>query len=182
MGELSAGLYGHSNPTIQSAITTTLSTVGLNLGSNTVHEVSYAAALCARFGLERVRFTNSGTEANLNAVAGARAWTGRRKVVVFGGGYHGGVLGFDGVGREVGNTVDKGEWIAGRYNDVDGVRQVIEDRAEGDEVAAVLVEGMQGAGGCILGSEEFLRQVEASAKKVRYFVFSFVYLYGWVSS
>lgn len=137
--------------------------MGLNLGSNTIHEVTYASLLCSRFGLDRVRFTNSGTEANLHAVAGAKRATGRRKVVVFGGAYHGAVLGFDAKGGELGNTVDRGEWVGGRYNDVEGVKGLIE---ETEDVAAVLVEGMQGSGGCILGTMEFLRQVEESARKV----------------
>ncbi|MFX4223963.1 MAG: aminotransferase class III-fold pyridoxal phosphate-dependent enzyme [Thalassobaculum sp.] len=41
--------------------------------------------------LERVRFTNSGTEANMMALATARAFTGRDRVMVFKGAYHGGV-------------------------------------------------------------------------------------------
>src|SRR3546814_9677966 len=44
--------------------------------------------------LERVHFTNSGTEANLMALAAARAFTGRDRVMVFRGAYHGGVLYF----------------------------------------------------------------------------------------
>jgi glutamate-1-semialdehyde 2,1-aminomutase len=165
VGELSAGLYGHSNPTIHSAITNTLSTIGLNLGGNTSHEVTYASLLCSRFNLDRVRFTNSGTEANLHAIAGAKRVTGRRKVVVFGGAYHGAVLGFDERGKEMGNTVDRGEWIGGRFNDVEGAKRLIEEETEGG-VAAVLVEGMQGAAGCVLGTEAFLKQVEESARKV----------------
>ena len=50
--------------------------------------------MCERFGLDRVRFTNSGTEANLFAITTARMATGREKVLVFQGGYHGGVLFF----------------------------------------------------------------------------------------
>ena len=50
--------------------------------------------MCERFGLDRVRFTNSGTEANLFAITAARMLTGRSKVLVFHGGYHGGVLFF----------------------------------------------------------------------------------------
>jgi len=49
--------------------------------------------------VERVRFTNSGTEANLMAVSLARAVTGRDGVLVFGGGYHGGPLSFTGADR-----------------------------------------------------------------------------------
>lgn len=87
-------------------------------------------------------------------------------MVVFGGAYHGAVLGFDEKGREVGNTVDRGEWVAGRFNDVDGVRRVVEGSGRGEEIAAVLVEGMQGAAGGILGTREFLVQVQESARKV----------------
>lgn len=51
--------------------------------------------MVARFpSIERVRFCNSGTEANMMAVSLARAVTGRSKVMVFGGGYHGALLYF----------------------------------------------------------------------------------------
>src|SRR5207244_994565 len=43
---------------------------------------------------ELVRFCNSGTEANLMALATARAMTGRDAILVFDGAYHGGVLAF----------------------------------------------------------------------------------------
>ena len=53
-----------------------------------------AAVMCERWGLDRVRFTNSGTEANLMAITAARMHTGRSAVMVMHGGYHGGVLYF----------------------------------------------------------------------------------------
>jgi glutamate-1-semialdehyde 2,1-aminomutase len=116
--------------------------------------------ICERFKLGKVRFCNSGTEANLHALAGARRFTGKRKVMVFYGAYHGAVLGFwDGVQE---NGVDKDEWVIGKYNDVEGAKKLIEQ----EDIAAVLVEGMQGAGGCISGTSEFLFQLQMSAKKV----------------
>ena len=51
--------------------------------------------------LQLLRFTNSGTEANLLALALAVAHTGRRKVLVFDGAYHGGVLSFGGAAGAV---------------------------------------------------------------------------------
>lgn len=160
VGELTAGLYGHSHPLIQKTLIDTIQNVGLNLGSTISQEAEHAKLMCSRFHLDRVRFTNSGTEANLHALAGARKFTGKRKVVVFSGGYHGGVLGFwDGVQE---NGVDQGEWVIGKYNDVEGAKKLIE---QGD-IAAVLVEGMQGAGGCIVGTKDFLMQIQESAKKV----------------
>jgi glutamate-1-semialdehyde 2,1-aminomutase len=138
-----------------------LDNVGLNLGGTVAQEHIHASEICNRFDLERVRFTNSGTEANLHALAGARAFTGKRKVVVFGGGYHGGVFTFAG-GKPAKNNVDLDDWIIARYNDVESAEHAI--MTEG--VAAVLVEGMQGAGGAIVGSKDFLLGIESAARRV----------------
>jgi glutamate-1-semialdehyde 2,1-aminomutase len=167
VGELTAGLYGHSHPVILEAFEEVLFTTGLNLGAQTVHEVIYSTAICERFGLEMVRFTNSGTEANLHALAAARAFTGRRKVVVFDGGYHGGVLGFAG-GKPARNNVDQGDFLvcACPYNE-DFAAQWIETHLEGENIAAVLVEGMQGSAGAIPGRGEWLSAIQKAAKKVR---------------
>lgn len=161
MGEYSAALYGHSNPSIQAVIGAVLQDVGLNLGATTGQEVRFAKALCQRFDLERIRFTNSGTEATLHALAAARAFTGKRKVVVFHGGYHGGVVGFPG-GQPAVNNVDQSDWVMAEYNDVEGAQKAI----RGEGVAAVLVEGMQGAGGCICATLGFLEGVQEAASEV----------------
>lgn len=156
VGELSAGLYGHSHPVIREAILSTFDNVGLNLGSTIAQEHKHAALLCERFGLERVRFTNSGTEANLHALNAAKASTGRARVAVFSGGYHGAVLSF-GDGKVAPNNVDKESWVIAKYNDVESAKTVIEGTSD---LAAVLVEGMQGASGCISGTKEFLHQIQ----------------------
>lgn len=64
VGEMTAGLFGHTQPVLLRAIEMTARGVGLSLGAVSAAEARYARLLCARFGLERVRFTNSGTEAN----------------------------------------------------------------------------------------------------------------------
>ncbi|KAI4853347.1 hypothetical protein E4T44_00896 [Aureobasidium sp. EXF-8845] len=161
LGEYSAGLYGHSEPVLVGAIQATLAENGSNLGANTKHEVRFASLICERFSLDTVRFTNSGTEANLHALMAARHFTGRNKVVVFTGGYHGGVLGFS--TRPVSNTVDQQNFVVAEYNDVSAAQAAIE---QAPDVGAVLVEGMQGASGNIVGTDEFLLAVQASARKV----------------
>lgn len=162
VGELTAAVYGHSHPVIVASLLTTLTTVGINLGATIAQEHVHAAAMCKRFDLQRVRFTNCGTEANLHALAGARAFTGKRKVVVFAGGYHGGVLMFGG-GQPAANNVDRDDFIVvARYNDVAGARAAIAQEG----VAAVLVEGMQGGPGAVPGTRAFLQGVEAAAKAV----------------
>ncbi|KAI5926180.1 pyridoxal phosphate-dependent transferase [Camillea tinctor] len=160
VGELTAGLYGHSHPVIREAVVSTLDNVGLSLGSTTVQEQKHAALICARFGLERVRFANTGTEANLHALNAARAFTGRRRVLVFSGGYHGGVLSFGG-GKAAANNVDRDDWVIGKYNNVESAKALIEGTAD---LAAVLVEGMQGSGGCIPGTSEFLHATQDAAR------------------
>ena len=69
LSEFTAGIYGHSHPAIRRAIEEALMG-GLNFGAHTAAEARFAEAICARFpSIELVRFTNSGTEANLMAVS-----------------------------------------------------------------------------------------------------------------
>ena len=53
-------------------------------------EIRAAELICERFGLEQMRFTNSGSESTMHALRMARAFTGRDKVLKFEGAYHGG--------------------------------------------------------------------------------------------
>lgn len=156
--EFTAALYGHSNPVILSTISDVLQNTGMNIGATTSQEQVFARELCRRFHIEHVRFANSGTEANLHALAAARAFTKKRKVVAFGGGYHGGVLGFAG-DKPGANNVDPEDWIVAKYNDLESARSAIS--TEG--VAAVIVEGMQGSGGAITGKPEFLKGIQEAA-------------------
>jgi len=134
------------------------------MGATTVHEQRHAALLCERFHLDRVRMTNSGTEANLYALAAARHFTGKRKVVVFSGGYHGGVLYFPN-GAPAANVVDPGDFVVvPRYNDAAVAVELIRRVAAEGSLAAVLVEAVQGAGGVIPGTRGFLNEIREVAK------------------
>lgn len=82
VSDFSAGLYGHSHPVITKAVNEALAT-GFSLGGVIEKEAQLAEILCSRFScIERVRFCNSGTEANTFAIATALAFTGRRKVTI----------------------------------------------------------------------------------------------------
>ncbi len=151
LSEFTAGIYGHSHPSIRRAIEEALAG-GINFGAVSEIEARFAAALCARFpSLELVRFTNSGTEANLMALSAARAITGRSKILVFGGGYHGGVFYFRGQGSAVNAPFD---YLVGRYNDLAAIEALV--RPHRHELAAILVEPMQGTTGCIPAERPFL--------------------------
>jgi glutamate-1-semialdehyde 2,1-aminomutase len=152
LGEFSAGLYGHTHPVLQAAAKRALGN-GVSLGGPNTDEVALAEAIQARFpSCELLRFCNSGTEANLMALATARAVTGREAIVVFEGGYHGGVLKFAKGGSPL-NVPFK--TLPAQYNDAAGVCDLIERNAA--KIAAVIVEPMMGGAGAIPGDAEFLR-------------------------
>ena len=94
LGNFTAGLLGHVVPAVRDAVVAQLDR-GWAIGAPGELEVELATLICDRFeSIEQVRFTNSGTEANLMAIGTAVSVTARRKVVVFEEGYHGGVLTF----------------------------------------------------------------------------------------
>jgi glutamate-1-semialdehyde 2,1-aminomutase len=79
---------GHAHPKIVEAIERAART-GTHFAASTETAVSFAEELCRRFRLEQVRFTNSGTEATMDAIRVARAATGRHTVAKIEGSYHG---------------------------------------------------------------------------------------------
>ncbi|KAK6851479.1 Beta-phenylalanine transaminase [Apiospora arundinis] len=94
VSDYSAAFYGHSHPVLTDAISHA-ATQGFSLGAATVRESELAQRVQTRFpSIERVRFCNSGTEANTYALAAAMEFTGRKKILVFDQGYHGGTLSF----------------------------------------------------------------------------------------
>ena len=76
LGEYTAGIYGHSHPAIRAAVEGALAR-GWNYGGHSGLEAKLAAAVCERFrpAMEMLRFVNSGTEANMLALATACAYT-----------------------------------------------------------------------------------------------------------
>ena len=147
LGDYSAGLLGHDPGPVAAAVTEALQH-GWSYGGVHTDEVRLAEAVVDRFpSIDQVRFTNSGTEANLMAIQLARHHTGRDRVVVIDRAYHGGLLYF-GVGGEA--LLAPFEFERIRYNDLDAVGSI------DDRVAAVLVEPMMGAAGCIAAHPEFL--------------------------
>lgn len=165
LGEYTAGIYGHNNATIRAAIDEAL-TRGWSLGGNNMYEKELAKLVCERFAptMELVRFTNSGTEANMMAVATALAWTGRTKILVFRGGYHGATLSFhdspDGSATKGVNLPH--EWVIGTYNDIARTEEVL-SALPPKSLAVILVEPMLGSAGAIPGSLPFLEFLRSYA-------------------
>jgi glutamate-1-semialdehyde 2,1-aminomutase len=161
VSEYSSGLYGHSDPVIAAAQKAAIDG-GLSLGAPNVVEADYARALVERFpAYERVRFCNSGTEANIMAISAARALTGRSKIIAMRDGYHGGVLTFSHVGSPLNLPFP---FVFADYNDLDGTRDLI--RNTGPDLAAVILEPMMGGGGCIPATRDFLELIRQETKEV----------------
>jgi glutamate-1-semialdehyde 2,1-aminomutase len=150
-GNYTASLIGHRPARVRAAIEEVLDR-GWALGSPHEAEIELAELLCARFpSMDAVRFTNSGTEANLLAIATALHHTGRRGVGVFDHGYHGGVLSFGDFGGPHHPLNAPHEFVVARFNDIDGL-----DELFSHELGCVIVEAVQGSGGCRPALPEFL--------------------------
>lgn len=161
LGEYTTALYGHSHPVIRAAIDQALNE-GINLGAHNRVEAQFARAVRDRFSsMELIRFTNSGTEANLMALTAARTATARKKIMVFEGAYHGAVLSFaNGNDLRINAPYD---FVVAEYNNTPAAIRHIRQNAE--ELAAVLVEPMLGAGGCIPGHQEFLEALRHETRQ-----------------
>ena len=154
VSEYSAGLYGHTDAAIQAAMIEAVRS-GVALGGPNRFEAALGGELVSRFpALDRVRFTNSGTEANIMAISTARAVTGRPTVVAMREGYHGGVLTFAHGGSVLNLPFP---WLMADFNDVEGTEALL--RAHADDIACVILEQMLGGGGCIRASDAYLQML-----------------------
>jgi len=135
--------------------------LGTHFGWCNEWEVRWAEAVTEWFGMDMVRPTNSGTEANMYAVRLARAYTRRVKVGKFEGGWHGG---YEGLHAGVNYPYDKPasldltyappkDLVLLPYNDLDDVRK----KVKGENLAALIVEPVMGVAGCIPAEREFLK-------------------------
>lgn len=122
------------------AAATAVLTTGAALPSPHERQWELAELLIARIStVQRVRFTNSGTEASVLAARLARRATGRTRLLLFDGAYHGSAP----TGPDV---------VTVPYNDFDAVQEALTE-----DVAAVFAEPFLGAGGVIPGRTDFLR-------------------------
>jgi acetylornithine/N-succinyldiaminopimelate aminotransferase len=109
---------------------------------------------------------NSGAEANENAIKLASFHTGRKKVVAFSRGFHGrtslAVAATDNASIVAPvNATDNVIFLA--FNDVDALTEYFEKH--GHEVAAVIVESIQGVGGIIIATDDFLQAIRTCCDK-----------------
>ena len=146
---------GHSNSAIAHALKAQLDH-GISYGARTQKEVRLAKLIKERLpSVERLRFTNSGTEAGMYAVLAARAFSKKPAVLVCKGGYHGGSMNFAANDPRTHLPFD---YITVEFNDPDAIREAV--RENRDRLACVVTELMMNSGGCIPATQAFADAVK----------------------
>ena len=137
-----------------------------SFGTPTELEADIAELICEMVpAVEKVRMTNSGTEACMSAIRVARGYTNKEKFIKFEGNYHGHAdaflikagsgaitLGFpNSPGVTKGTAQDT---LLAPYNDLSAVKKIIEDNP--NQIAAIILEPVAGNMGCIPPKKGFL--------------------------
>jgi acetylornithine/N-succinyldiaminopimelate aminotransferase len=165
LGGIAVNALGHAHPAIVEAVTHQLQTLGhISNFFASEPQVELAEKLLSLAGHPgRVFFTNSGTEANEAAFKATRR-TGRTKVVVAEGSFHGRTMGalaltskeayrapFEPLPGDV-------TWVP--YGDAAALEAAVDET-----VAAVLLEPMQGEAGVIVPADDYLVAARAATTK-----------------
>ncbi len=147
-----AMLVGHLNPVVVERVTEALTEIGTLFVTPSPQATEMAERFGARFGLDMLRFTNSGTESLMYAVRAARAYTHRKAIIKIEGGYHGGYDALqvsvkpelkdigpaDAPIGDVPFDVEAGVVHVVAYNDLGQLHRVLAEH--GQEIAAMVVE------------------------------------------
>jgi glutamate-1-semialdehyde 2,1-aminomutase len=174
VGSWGPHILGHAPEPVVAAILRAAK-ASTSFGAPTVSETALARILCEALpGVERVRLTNSGTEATMSALRVARGFTGRDLVVKFDGCYHGHVdslLVGAGSGALTLGTPDSAgvskavaaETLVLPFNDVDAVERAFKEY--GDRIAATILEPIAGNMGVIMPARGWLESVAAITRE-----------------
>jgi glutamate-1-semialdehyde 2,1-aminomutase len=164
-------LFGHNPPFIKEAILEQLNK-GIQLGSQPELIGEVANLIIELTGVERVAFSNTGTEAVMTAIRLARSVTGRNKIIIFSNSYHGHFDGTLGKPKTVNNQLQTVAIASGiptnylqdilvlKYGDQQSLEIIKEHR---QEIAAVLVEPVQSSQ-LNLQPKAFLQQLKQITK------------------
>ena len=167
-------LHGHAFPKVVNAVKRAVEK-GSIFGQPTEAEIKLASLITSMVpSVEMVRLTSSGTEACLHSIRLARAFTGKRRILKFEGGFHGSYDEFlvrAGSGTSmVGAPSSKGvpagaakNTLVAPYNNEQVADKIIRDY--GDELAAVIVEPVLANTGLILPKLGFLRTLRKATKE-----------------
>ena len=109
---------------------------------------------------------NSGAEANENALKLASFHNGKSKVVYFSGSFHGRTSAAVSVtdNPKIVAPVNFSErFIKSGWNDIKQLEEIFE--TQGSEISSVIIEGIQGVGGIMIPTSEFLSKIKELCEK-----------------
>jgi glutamate-1-semialdehyde 2,1-aminomutase len=168
-------VLGYKHPRVLDAVRRQLEK-GTAFPGVTVPQVRLAELLCERVpSFERVRFVNSGTEATMNAIRAARAFTGRHKIAKIEGGYNGSwddvMVSTHPSGEQAGDVIrpvaapaslglspdSAGNVLVLPFNEVEAAARLIEQ--QGEHLAAIVVEPVMGSAGMIPAEQGYLEML-----------------------
>ncbi|WP_316786070.1 aspartate aminotransferase family protein [Pedobacter frigiditerrae] len=156
---------GHTNPHYVTRLTDQLNKVGFYSNSVKIPlQVQLAEKLGEVSGKKdfQLFLCNSGAEANENALKLASFYNGRKKVIAFSGAFHG--------RTSLAVAVTDNPKIVAPVNQTENViflphnnEVALEEtfKAQGDEICAVIIEGIQGVGGIKEASKSFLQKIRS---------------------
>lgn len=182
LGNYTSIIWGHAHPRIVDAARAQIER-GTGFAAPTESQAILAGMLRDRLqSMEKVRFANSGTEANMHAIRAARAFTGRDKIVKMEGGYHGS---YDAVEISVHPdpaaagpvtrpaalpdakgipTAEPRDVIVAPFNDAEAIEAILREHQR--EIAAVIVEPVPGVMGTIPPRDGFLTSLRNVTEKL----------------
>ena len=169
-----AAFFGFNHPRLQKAVAKSVE-MGFFLNFETEYHYQLADALCSVIpSAQKVRLSNTGTEATMAAIRLARAYTGRDKIIRFEGHFHGmselifynhGNLGDRDSHGEIGAIPDSAgfpksfsnEIIVVEFNRPDALEHVV--RKYVNQVAAIIMEPVCFNCGCVPAKPGYLQAV-----------------------
>ncbi|MBV9453822.1 MAG: aspartate aminotransferase family protein [Rubrobacter sp.] len=175
-------ILGYKHPRVLDAVQRQLEK-GTAFPGVTVPQMRLARFLCERLpSFERVRFTNSGTEATMNAIRVARAFTGRHKIAKIEGGYNGSwddvMVSTHPSGEQSGDVLrpvaapaslgltshSVDNVVVLPFNEVEAAARLIEQ--QGKHLAAVIVEPVLGSAGMIPAEQAYIDMLREVTKRL----------------
>lgn len=168
-------ILGHAHPEVTRKVCEAIQN-GTTFAFTTPWEIELAERFTRMTGMDKVRLSNTGTEATMHALRIARAYTGRERFIKFEGQYHGNydyvmystptvdaeklgprahprrVKGTDGMPNAIRNYM-----ISLPYNDFEMVEEAV--RTQGDEIAALMVEPIMGNVAGVMPQEGWLQHL-----------------------
>lgn len=166
-------IHGHAHPETVEAVREQIAK-GSAYTAPFEKQIELSAILTQRFpSVDMIRYTNSGTEANMHALRIARAYTGKAKIIKTEGGYHGTTDVFEASvdpNIKKAGTLDQIKVIPESrgvsenalkdvlvvpFNDIERTRKMIEEHYR--ETACIIIEPIMGSAGQITPDLEYLK-------------------------